>query len=155
MTNERGRNCYLFRNGLFFGMDMTAGILFSGENTPVGKLLCGVRSGDLFFCCSPDGVAAVGIARKEAFRTPFPAWRYRDAKPGERGLTVDLDVILLARPIPLCPPLPEELLLCGETLLLSLPAARALIAEVRRVMPVSGWLPSVFIVVSREQTAAM
>ena len=91
--------CYLADHGEYYGMDLTDGRIFAPSGSKEERILAEISPGTLFFSLSERGISAIGIAGREAVPTPVPAWRYRYAKPGERGLSLPLTVILLRVPM--------------------------------------------------------
>lgn len=92
--------CFLVDHGDFYGKEITNGILFvSDRQTGERKLIETVRPGNLFFHCSPSGLSALSRATTMPLRVPFPFWRCREGKPGDRGYAVETEVFLLPRPM--------------------------------------------------------
>ena len=98
MTDPRPIRFFLADPGKHYGMDLTDARLYAAPGSREEGYLSGTRSGDLFFCLSEQGISAVCIAVGEAYRSPAPAWRYRNATPGERGLSLKVTTVLIRDP---------------------------------------------------------
>lgn len=134
--------CFLVNHGEFYGKEITYGMIFaSGRDAEACKLIETVRPGDLFFHLSSSGISALGRATSMPLCVPFPSWRYRECRPGERGSTVKTEVFLLPAPVPVkTEKAPYLTALSGAQ-------ANALFAAVSERAPeiaTAGWIKTVF-----------
>ena len=129
-TEESGRGPrrFLVHCGPHYAKEVLHAVVFVPKaDRKAAALLNEVRAGDLFFLASEAGVGAVGKALHPCRVAPFPAWRYAECTPGERGYLAELRLVLLPEPVPVAPgPYLREL---------SPAAATELRAAIGRILP--------------------
>ena len=92
---------FLVRCGRYYAKEVLhAAVFVPKADEKASALMREVRAGDAFFLASQAGVGAVGVAVRPCRVSPFPAWRYAECTPGERGYTAELRLILLPEPVP-------------------------------------------------------
>ena len=102
MDFEGNRNCFLADLGKFYGKELLNGILFIPQKQEkTAEVALSTSVNDLVFLCSPAGIPAIGRIVSAPVLTPFPAWRCREGKIGERGYTIEVEPFLLRVPLPL------------------------------------------------------
>ena len=133
--------CFLVNHGAFYGREITNGMIFvPGRDEKANELIATVHPGDLFFHLSPSGISALGRATSMPLCVPFPSWRSRESRPGERGIAVQTEVFLLPMPVPVKQAeLPYLTALSGAQ-------AKSLFAKISEHLPgiaAAGWIKTV------------